>query len=172
MRRATLSRFAPALALLAAVMTSALATAADETDSIAAVAAATKAAVQWLDSLDAHRYAESWSGAATVMQAGHTQDEWIRDVATPREAFGKTLMRELESAEYSTRVRGAPEGNYVTAAYLTQFSNMPPVIESLVLMLQDGGWRIAGYSVAHAPETAAPSAPPGASGAAPESKPK
>ncbi len=172
MSPAALSGVLPALAFLAGVLACMPATAAEEADSINAVAAATHEAVQWLDSLDAHRYGESWSDAAEVMHAGRTQEDWVREVGTPRESLGKPLMRELEHAEYSTQVRGAPEGNYVTAAYITQFSKAPPVIETILLTLQDGRWRIAGYSINLAPAaTASPTVPQGA-GAAPGPKTK
>jgi hypothetical protein len=119
-------------------------------DRSAAAAAATQEATTWLDALDAHRYADSWSDAAAVMREGRTQDDWTRDIGA-RESFGKALIRELRSAEYSTSVRGGPQGKYVTATYLTQFTNAPPAIETILVTLEDGRWRIAGYTIARAP---------------------
>jgi hypothetical protein len=139
-------------ALLAGILAWTPAAADEQTDRNAAVAAATQKATAWLDALDAHRYADSWSGAAPAMKDGRTQDDWVRDVGTPRESLGKPVMRELKRAEYATLVRGAPEGKYVTAEYLTQFSKAPPAIETILLMLEDGRWRIAGYNVERAPE--------------------
>jgi hypothetical protein len=87
-----------------------------------------------------------------VMKEGHTQEDWVRDVGAPRESLGKAVMRELKRAEYSTQVRGAPTGKYVTAEYLTQFSKAPLATETILLVLQDSRWRIAGYNVERAPE--------------------
>jgi hypothetical protein len=130
-----------------------------EGDRDAAVAAAKQEATHWLEALDAGRHAESWEDAASVMKEGRNQQDWVRDVAGPRASLGKSLMREVDRAEFSTTVRGAPSGKYVTLRYLTQFANAPPVYETILLMLESEHWRIAGYSIERAPEPA-PSAPP------------
>jgi Protein of unknown function (DUF4019) len=141
---------------LAAALAGTPAAEAEEPDRAAAVAAAKEEATHWLDALDTGRYAESWADAAGVMKEGRNQQEWVRDVASPRQAFGKSVMRELQRAEFSTAVRGAPSGNYVTVIYLTQFANAPPVYETILLTLEDDHWRIAGYSIERAPEAPAP----------------
>jgi hypothetical protein len=155
------------------LLAAAPASAQQEPGSIAAVAAATQQSTQWLATLDAHRYAESWADTAEVMRAGRTQDDWVREVGTPREALGKPLMRELKSADYSTEVRGAPTGRYVTVVYLTQYSHAPPVQETILMMMEDEHWHIAGYGVALAPQPAAePSAGAGSGNSAePKTKP-
>ncbi|MDQ2963356.1 MAG: DUF4019 domain-containing protein [Pseudomonadota bacterium] len=141
---------------LAAALAGMPAAADEESDRAAAVTAAKEEAMHWLDALDAGRHAESWNDAAAVMKDGRNQQDWIRDVAHPRESFGKSVMRELQRAEFSTTVRGAPSGKYVTVIYLTQFARAPPVYETILLTLEDDHWRIAGYSVERAPEAPAP----------------
>jgi predicted RNA-binding Zn ribbon-like protein len=132
---------------------------ADEEDDRAAVTAATEQAARWLDALDAGQYVETWNDAAAVMKAGRTQEEWVSDVASPRAALGKAVMRELQHAVFSTSVRGAPEGKYVTATYLTQFVKTPPTVETILLTAEDDHWRIAGYDIAPAPAVPPPSPP-------------
>ncbi|HEV8256011.1 MAG TPA: DUF4019 domain-containing protein [Casimicrobiaceae bacterium] len=163
MKHRTLSRCRSALLgvlSLAALLVGTPAAADEESDRAAAVTAATAQAMQWLNALDAGRHAESWNDAAAVMKAGRNQQDWIREVANPREAFGKSVMRELQQAEFSTTVRGAPTGKYVTVIYLTQFVNAPPVYETILLTLEDNRWRIGGYSIDRAPEAAAPTPAP------------
>ena len=175
MSRAARARLGAALAsvtFIAAIFAWTPAAADDEADRNAAVAAATQEAIQWLAALDAHRYADSWTEAAAVMKTGRTQESWVRDIGTPREALGKSLIRELKRAEYSTVVRGAPEGKYVTAAYLTQFSNAPPAIETILVVLEDGRWRIGGYSIERAREPATPPSAKDQPGASPKPKAK
>jgi hypothetical protein len=175
MTRAALARFAAALTsviFVAGILAWTPAAADEEADRKAAVAAATQEGTQWLDALDAHRYADSWTEAAAVMKEGRTQDDWVRDVGTPREVFGKAVMREIKHAEYSTSVRGAPEGKYVTAAYLTQFSNAPPAIETVLMVLEEGHWRIGGYSVERAAEPETPPSGKDQAGASPKPKAK
>ena len=145
--------------------------AADEvSDRGAAVAAATQEAAHWLDALDAHRYAEGWDESATVMKEGRTQEDWVRDIGSPRESLGKRVMREMQRAEYSTVVRGAPTGNYVTVTYLTQFANAPPALETILVTLEDDHWRIAGYSIGRPPDAPVPPAASEKSGPAPGAK--
>jgi len=133
----------------------------------AEVSSATEQAASWLDALDAGRYDQVWNGLAPVMKQGSSQDDWSNDVSSPRKRFGKPLMRDLQHADFATVVRGAPTGSYVTAVYLTQFANAPPILETVLLMFEDGRWSVAGYSVGQAPEApAAPSPAPSATGSA------
>lgn len=142
---------------LAVVLVSLPARADAPADRAAEVAAATAQAGSWLDALDAGRYDEGWSSLAAVMKQGRTSADWTEDITAPRRQFGKPVMRELQRADFSTSVRGAPTGNYVTASYLSQFSKAPPVLETVLLTREDGQWRIAGYSAGRAPD--APPAP-------------
>ena len=135
-------------------------------DHAAEVTAATEQAAHWLDALDAGRYDEGWSSLAAVMTQGRTVDDFKADISGPREELGKPISRELRHAEFSTTVRGAPTGNYVIVSYLSQFSNAPRVLETILLTLEDRHWRIGGYSVGAPPEAQAPAdkAPAGAPG--------
>jgi hypothetical protein len=163
MKRRTFSRCRSALLGvlgLAAALAGTPAVADEESDRAAAVTAAKEQATHWLDALDAGRHAETWNDAAAVMKEGRNQQDWIREVANSRESFGKSVMRELQRAEFSTTVRGAPSGKYVTVIYLTQFAKAPPVYETILLTLEDDQWRIAGYSIERAPEAAAPAPAP------------
>ena len=147
-------KFWGALALLSVALFSTAALADEATDRDAAVKAASLQAEQWLQAMDEHRYADAWNESATVVREGHSEQEWVREFAMPREAFGKIVMREFKRASFSTRVRGAPEGEYVTALFLTQFANTPLAIETVLLSHESGGWRIGGYDVGPASEGA------------------
>ena len=172
MRRALRHRLPRLIAAfgLAGALACAPAAADELPDLDAAVAAATQRAVNWLDALDAHHYAEGWDEAAAVMKEGRSQEDWVRDIGAPRELFGKRVMRELQRADYSTTVRGAPKGDYVTVTYLTQFANAPPALETILVMLEDSHWRVAGYSIGRAPEAPLPAPAPEKPGPAPGSK--
>jgi len=156
------------LTLAAAAFAVSPSSAQQEPGSIVAVASATEESTHWLETLDARRYPEAWADTAGIMRVGHSLEEWVREVAAPRETLGKPLMRELERADYSTDMPGAPKGQYVTVVYLTQYSHAPPVQETLVVMLEDDRWHVAGYAASLAPLTEAQSpagATPGDAGA-------
>jgi hypothetical protein len=127
----------------------------EDTDALSrsAVVDATRATDQWLAAVDAGRFADTWKDAAEVFRLGATQEDWIKDLAAIRAQLGPTTTRELKSAKYSTRLRGAPAtGQYVSITYLTKFANAPPTIEALVVSReQDGEWRISGYYIGTAP---------------------
>jgi hypothetical protein len=159
MRLASMGRLA--VALLAATVLAQPAVADEKADRGAAVTAATRQAEQWVRAMDEHRYAEAWKQQAAVVREGRTEREWVAEFSGPREALGKPVMRELKAAEFSTRMRGAPEGEYVTVVYLTKFTNIPLAAETILLSRENGQWLIGGYSIADAEPTAprAPDAP-------------
>ena len=168
--KATLQRTL-ALAALAAAL-AAPAHADEQADRNAALTAATQKAQQWLEAMDARRYDEGWKDSAAVVKEGRTEQGWIREVSGAREALGKPVMRELKRAEFTTQVRGAPQGEYVVAVFLTKFSNIPPALETILLSHEDNDWRIGGYAVSEASEAGA-SAPAGAAPPpVPQPKPK
>src|ERR1051326_1681565 len=124
----------PILALLAAAMFAQPLLADEPTsDRAAAVAAATHEAEQWVEAVDGGRYADAWKQQSPAVKAGRTEPDWISEFAAPREGRGEPVMRELKRAEFSTRVRGAPEGEYVTVVYLTKFANIPLASETILL---------------------------------------
>jgi hypothetical protein len=69
-------------------------------------------------------------------------------------------------------VRGAPEGEYVTAVYLAKFTNIPLATETILLARENGQWRIGGYSIAEAPEAASSAPAPSEPGSPPQPKAK
>ena len=148
-----------AFALLVAAALSQPAFADEKSDRDAAVANATREAEQWLRAMDEHRYNEAWKQQAAVVREGRTEQDWIKEFSGPREALGKPVMRELKHAEFSTRLRGAPEGEYVTVIYLTKFSNIPLAEEMVLLSRENGQWLVGGYSIADAEPPRPPGAP-------------
>jgi hypothetical protein len=156
-----------AFAAFALAMLSPPALADEDADRAASVAAATLQADRWLRAMDDHLYSEGWNESASVVKEGRTEQGWIQEVSGPREALGKPVMREFKQAEYATHVRGAPEGKYVTAVYLTKFTNIPLATETILLSFEDGQWRVGGYSIQEAQPSSTPPSEP-----APAAKPK
>ena len=109
--------------------------------------AATTAALQWLAELDRGAYAETWELAAPLFQAHVTKDQWIRSASAVRTPLGALQRRELMSAEYTTELPGAPDGEYVVLKFSTSFANKQTAQETVTPMLADGDWRVSGYFV-------------------------
>ena len=57
-------------------------------------------------------------------------------------------MLEVVSAEFTTKLPGAPDGEYVVIQYRTKFQNKADAIETVAPMRdQDGVFRVSGYYV-------------------------
>jgi hypothetical protein len=174
MKRLAFSRYRALLGAfgLAAVLVVAPASADEESERKADVAAAEDEATHWLDALDAGRTEEGWNHTASVMKESRNQQEWTHDVVSSREALGKSVTRELQRTSFATTVRGAPQGKYVTVVYLTKFAHAPVVNETILVMFEADHWRIAGYSIDRAPEPPAPSPTEGKPAPSGSPKPK
>ena len=109
---------------------------------------AVKAAKEWLALVDAGDYADSWTEAAEFFRNAVTQAQWAQAVTPVREPLGDVVKRELKSAQYSTTLPGAPDGEYVLVQFTTTFEHKASAVETVTSMKDvDGAWRVAGYFV-------------------------
>lgn len=111
-------------------------------------ASAQKGAESWLALVDKADYAGSWNQAAAMFKAAVTKDDWTQKVGAVRGPLGKVVSRKLQSAQYTTSLPGAPDGEYVVMQYQTSFENKKSAVETIVPMLdKDGQWRVSGYFI-------------------------
>jgi hypothetical protein len=76
------------------------------------------------------------------------KDQWFRQIAGVRGPLGPVLSREVASAEYSTKLPGAPDGEYVVIQYRTSFENKANAVETVTPMRDpDGVYRVSGYYI-------------------------
>lgn len=122
---------------------------ADESE---AVWRAEQATQPWLELIDAGDYAASWREAATLFRQQLTENQWVDTVSAARTPFGSLVSRELQNAEYSTTLPGAPEGEYVVLTFEAEYENMASAIETVTPMMDDGEWRVAGYYIRPGPD--------------------
>jgi hypothetical protein len=102
----------------------------------------------WLAVVDAGRYGESWEQACAYFKNVVPRNQWERQVAGVRGPLGPVLSREVVSAEFTTKLPGAPDGEYVVIQYRTKFQNKADAIETVTPMRdQDGVFRVSGYYV-------------------------
>jgi hypothetical protein len=98
--------------------------------------------------LDGGNYSKAWEGVAATMQSTMSQSDFEKGMLSIRTPLGKLVARELKGQKHKTHLPGLPDGDYWVVAYTTTFENKPNVVETLVLGLgQDGGWKVAGYSL-------------------------
>ncbi len=109
---------------------------------------ALEAAKAWLEKVDAGEYGTSWDGGADLFKTAVTKEAWEQSLNSVRNPLGSIQSREVKSANYTTSLPNAPEGEYVVIELQTSFENMSAAVETVVCMRQsDGGWKVAGYYI-------------------------
>ncbi len=113
-----------------------------------AIEQARTAARVWLALLDGHEYYESWDAAGGLLKGAVSQEEWTVRWSATLGPLGAVASRIAKSSEYSTKLPGAPDGEYVILNFDTAFVNKQTVVETVVLRKEpDGLWRVSGYRI-------------------------
>jgi hypothetical protein len=135
-------KLAVTLAVVAVFLFSTLVAAQDKTQ------AAEAAASSWLNLVDSGHYAESWKDASSLFKAAVSEDQWEQQLRGVRTPLGALISRRLQSAQYTTHLPGAPDGEYLVIQYDTSFADKKSAVETVTPMLdKDGRWRVSGYFI-------------------------
>jgi hypothetical protein len=106
------------------------------------------AASNWLKLVDSGNYAQSWDDTGNVLKANVARDQWQELLLRNRGPLGALISRKLTSAEYTTQLPGAPDGEYVVLQYASSFEHKSSVLETVTPALdKDGKWRVCLYVV-------------------------
>ncbi len=106
------------------------------------------AARNWLKLVDSGNYAQSWDDTGNALKANVAREQWQELLARNRAPLGSVISRKLKSAEYTTQLPGAPEGQYVVLQYESGFEHKNSAIETVTPTLdKDGTWRVCLYTV-------------------------
>jgi hypothetical protein len=109
---------------------------------------AVASAQQWLKIIDAGKYAEGWESASEYLKNAVPRDAFIQSLQGVRKPLGKMKNRTLSLAQYTTRLPGAPDGEYVVIQFKTEFENKAAAIETITPHKEkDGQWRTSGYYI-------------------------
>jgi len=113
-----------------------------------AVEQARVAAKAWLAQLHDHEYDETWAAGGELLKAAVSQEEWSKKWSVTLGPLGKVASSAVRSAEYSTTMPGAPDGEYVVVEFDTSFESKQTALETLALRKEsDGLWRVSGYFI-------------------------
>jgi hypothetical protein len=114
----------------------------------AVTALAEGAASNWLKLVDSGNYAQSWDDTGNVLKANVARDQWQEVLLRNRAPLGALISRKLRSVEYTTKLPGAPDGQYVVLEYESSFEHKNSAIETVTPMMdKDGKWRVCLYIV-------------------------
>ena len=108
---------------------------------------ATAIAMEFLQLVDAEKYAESWQFAAVMMREKVTQEEWVERLTKARVRSGELVERAEKSTRYSTSAKDSPEGEYIALTFDSKYQRAEGVSEYVTVMLEDGHWKVAGYFI-------------------------
>jgi hypothetical protein len=106
-----------------------------------------RAGESWLAGVDRGGYGTSWEQAAARFRQSVQRESWVSTLREKRQPFGAVRSRALLSADYTTTLPGAPDGEYVTLRFDTSFEKQSALVETLVLAPEAGIWRVLGYHV-------------------------
>jgi hypothetical protein len=109
---------------------------------------AVASAQQWLQIIDAGNYSEGWENSSEYMKNAVPRDVFKKSLQGVRNPLGKVKNRVLDSAQYTKKVPGAPDGEYVVIQFKTGFENKTYALETITAQKEkDGQWRISGYYI-------------------------
>ena len=110
--------------------------------------AAVQAAQSWLMLVDAGEYGKSWDRSAALFKGALSRNAWEQSLSAARKPMGAVIARKLVSAQYTTTLPGAPDGEYVVIQFDTRFANKKSAVETVTPMKDaDGVWRVSGYYI-------------------------
>ena len=107
--------------------------------------AASKIAAEWLKLIDSGEYGKAWDECAPMFREKVTRQQWLDGIPKNRAEFGKFNTRKLFGAVHRKTMPGAPDGDYVTVRFLSDFEKNPAAEEMVTLTYQGGAWRPLGY---------------------------
>lgn len=117
-------------------------------DEKVAVEQAQIAAISWFALTDSSKYGPSWDEAASLFKGAVTKDNWESALKGVRTPLGSVKSRKLRTATFTRTIPGAPDGEYVTIQFDTQFENKAAAVETVTPMREkDGSWRVSGYFI-------------------------
>ena len=106
------------------------------------------AAHGWLLLLDRRDWGTAWDGASQMFRQAVPLPAWMDNIPKLREPFGAFIERAPVEVAYKKTLPGRPDGDYVTAIFLTRFDKKgEPVVETVTTVREsDGRWRVTGYT--------------------------
>lgn len=105
-------------------------------------------AEQWLKIIDAGKYAEGWENSSEYLKNAVPKDFFKQSFQGVRSPLGKMKNRTLALEQFTTRLPGAPDGEYVVIQFRTEFENKAYAVETITSQKEkDGQWKVSGYYI-------------------------
>ena len=97
--------------------------------------------------LDRKDWGTAWDASGQVFRQNVPLGTWMDNVPKLRDPFGAFAERQPAEVAYKKTLPGHPDGDYVTANFISRFANKPEVVETVTTVREaDGRWRVIGYT--------------------------
>lgn len=106
-------------------------------------AAASRAAEDWLELVDAGNWAESYAATGVQFRQLNTLERWTAVSEKVRPPLGKVLTRTIVANEF---VPAPPEG-YQLVKFASTYETGTSQVESVSLQWEDGAWKVVGIVI-------------------------
>lgn len=106
-----------------------------------------RAALAWVQLIDAGEYAQSWAEAGPTFRSSVTADLWATQAGAVREPLGDTITRRVKSVDEREALPGAPEGPFRIVTFATDFGAASGSTETVILHEEEGEWGVVGYFI-------------------------
>lgn len=105
------------------------------------------AAQGWLLLLDRKDWGTAWDMSSTVFRKNVPLPAWMDGIPKVRQPFGAFIERQPAEVVYKKTLAGQPDGDYVTAIFISKFEKKADVQETVTTVREsDGRWRVTGYT--------------------------
>lgn len=101
----------------------------------------------WLALLDRGRWEESWRAAAASFKAAGPAAQWVQTIRTVRPPLGPVSARSVLDATRTNSLPAMPTGDYEVIQFRTGFAHKSDAVETVTLVREGNGWRVAGYFI-------------------------
>ena len=117
---------------------------------LAATAEPTSSAFQWLQMVDAGKYAQSYADGSFLFHARITERAFELKTRLYRDFTGPIKFRDVDAVSMVGDLQNLPRGQYAIVRYHSKFANVPDTVETVYLTLEGGLWRVAAYDITSA----------------------
>jgi hypothetical protein len=101
----------------------------------------------WLGLIDAGKYDQSWETASDLFKSKITKEQWAPMVKAVRDTVGQPLSRSAKSVTPTETLPQVPFGKYIVIVLNTKFAMNQSATETVIMKLENGEWKVAGYFV-------------------------
>lgn len=102
---------------------------------------------EFLQMVDASRYADSWQITDPYLQKTIPLKDWEEKLGKIRETFGVVAGRELADVRFTAPADEFPDSEFIMLEYDSQFKNKPMKEIVTLILGADNRWRVVGYFI-------------------------